>query len=327
MGRSTGCCEENGLLPTRGVRAAGLGAPGTGPGRGPGVAPGVGAGRLGGGAAGGAAAAAAAGGGAATGSAGAAGAAGLGAAGFAGAAFAGAALAGAPLPSALALSAAGFAPPNDSRNRRATGASTVEDADLTNSPCSLSRARTSLLVTPSSLANSCTRALPATPSPSLEASAVVGAAPRVSYDTWSSGLHGVLMFFATCLFTEVIGPFDFSKCSNTPVTSGEPVIRNARANARRRIAASRHPGSGCSHAPRPGSFLAVSTVTTYSPFPSTATTRSSSTASSRFRQPTHVRTGPTGGPIAERASAAEVSRWITAESTVLPVANNKRRCW
>ena len=53
-------------------------------------------------------------------------------------------------------------PPNDSRSRRATGASTVEDADLTNSPCSLSRARTSLLVTPSSLANSCTRALPAT---------------------------------------------------------------------------------------------------------------------------------------------------------------------
>ncbi|WP_264059084.1 hypothetical protein, partial [Mycolicibacterium psychrotolerans] len=30
MGRSTGCCDENGLLPTRGVRAAGLG-PGLGP--------------------------------------------------------------------------------------------------------------------------------------------------------------------------------------------------------------------------------------------------------------------------------------------------------
>jgi hypothetical protein len=27
---------------------------------------------------------------------------------------------------------------------------------------------------------------------------VVGAAPRVSYDAWSSRLHGVLMFFATC---------------------------------------------------------------------------------------------------------------------------------
>ena len=86
---------------------------------------------------------------------------GLGAGAFSGAA----ALAGEPFPSALTFSGAGFAPPNDSRSRRATGASTVEDADLTNSPCSLSRARTSLLVTPSSLANSCTRALPATTSP------------------------------------------------------------------------------------------------------------------------------------------------------------------
>ncbi len=41
MGRSTGCCDENGLLPTRGVRGAGLGAL-DGPGRGPGVAPGAG---------------------------------------------------------------------------------------------------------------------------------------------------------------------------------------------------------------------------------------------------------------------------------------------
>lgn len=196
IGRSTGCAEENGLLPTRGVRAAGLGALGVGPGLGPGV----GAGRAGGaaGAAGSAAVAAAAGGGAgAAGSAG--GGAGLGAGAFSGAAgLAAATLAGEPLPSALTFAAADFAPPNDSRRRRATGASTVDDADLTNSPCSLSRARTSLLVTPSSLANSCTRALPATTSPSLEATAVVGAAPRVSYDAWSSGLHGVLMFFATC---------------------------------------------------------------------------------------------------------------------------------
>ena len=52
---------------------------------------------------------------------------------------------------------------NDSRSLRATGASTVDDADLTNSPCSFNRSSTCLLVTPSSLANSCTRALPATP--------------------------------------------------------------------------------------------------------------------------------------------------------------------
>ena len=44
-----------------------------------------------------------------------------------------------------------------SRSRRATGASTVDDADFTNSPMSCSLARTSLLVTPSSLASSWTR--------------------------------------------------------------------------------------------------------------------------------------------------------------------------
>src|SRR5262249_58126404 len=86
-----------------------------------------------------------------------------------GVAAAGAALAGAPLPAGFDFSAADLEPPKASRSRRATGASTVEDADLTNSPCSLSRARTSLLVTPSSLANSCTRALPATTSPVYEA--------------------------------------------------------------------------------------------------------------------------------------------------------------
>ncbi len=240
--RSTGCWVENGLLPTRGTRGAGLGALGDGPGRGPGRAAGAAGG------AGGATAAAGA-----TGGASAAGAAGLGAgalagswgvgvlagaAGAAGAACAEAAagLAAEPLPSALTLSAACFPPPKDSRSRRATGASTVEDADLTNSPCSLRRASTSLLVTPSSLANSCTRALPATTSPSLEASAVVGAAPRVSYDAWSSGLHGVLMFFATC---SVAGRSGGSALLTVPTysitadTSGEPVMRSARPNARR----------------------------------------------------------------------------------------------
>lgn len=220
MGRSAGCAEENGLLPTRGVRTPGLGA---GPGRAPGAMPGWGAGELGGWPSGGVA-----------------GCPGCGAFGGAGvavaadgrgvarvgdvavlpesAALSGATAVGAPLPAALAialsrawsrdwsaalppsvpgtatgalaaarsgpfsgplagaLSGAGLAPPNDSRSRRATGASTVDDADLTNSPCSLSRASTSLLVTPSSLANSCTRALPATTSPVYEATTVVGRA-------------------------------------------------------------------------------------------------------------------------------------------------------
>jgi hypothetical protein len=173
IGRSTGCAEEKGLLPTRGVRAAGFGAAGRGPGVGPGragasVEPACGWSG---------ASAAGAGGGGGVG-AGGGGAAGLGAAGFAdaGAASLTAALAPPPAPLPAAFSGAGLPPPNDSRSRRATGASTVDDADLTNSPCSLSRASTSLLVTPSSLANSCTRALPATTSPVYEATAVVGRA-------------------------------------------------------------------------------------------------------------------------------------------------------
>jgi hypothetical protein len=50
----------------------------------------------------------------------------------------------------------------ESRSLRATGASTVEEADFTYSPRSASFLSTSLLVTPSSFASSCTRALPAT---------------------------------------------------------------------------------------------------------------------------------------------------------------------
>lgn len=200
MGRSTGCADENGLLPTRGGRAPGFGA--GGPGRGPGVIPGCGACALGGGpgvGVGGCFGAGLAGGAGTAVVAAAGGAAGVGAPGAA-AGFGGAGV-GAPLPAAFSMAVssacssdlsgallatlaaagaasfasfagAGLLPPNDSRSRRATGASTVDDADLTNSPCSLSRARTSLLVTPSSFANSCTRALPATTSPVYEATAV-----------------------------------------------------------------------------------------------------------------------------------------------------------
>jgi hypothetical protein len=84
---------------------------------------------------------------------------------FAGAAFAGlgsAALGGAL--AAFAATAGWLATPAaiSSRSRLATGASTVLDADLTNSPMSFNLARTVLLWTPSSFASSCTRALPAT---------------------------------------------------------------------------------------------------------------------------------------------------------------------
>jgi len=67
-------------------------------------------------------------------------------------------LAGAPLAWDVLAASEG----NESRSLRATGASTVEEADFTYSPRSASFLSTSLLVTPSSFASSCTRALPAT---------------------------------------------------------------------------------------------------------------------------------------------------------------------
>src|SRR5690606_10373395 len=53
-------------------------------------------------------------------------------------------------------------PESDSRSLRATGASTVDEGDFTYSPRSCNLLRTCLLLTPSSFASSCTRALPAT---------------------------------------------------------------------------------------------------------------------------------------------------------------------
>ena len=68
------------------------------------------------------------------------------------------------------------------------------------------------------------------------------------------------MFFATCSVAGRWGASIDSKCSSTADVSGEPVMRNARANARRRIAACKHCWSGCNHAPRPGRLPAASTV-------------------------------------------------------------------
>jgi len=67
-----------------------------------------------------------------------------------------------PLVGRSAFGPAGFVAGNASRSLRTTGASMVEDGDLTNSPMSVSFAMISLLVLPSSFASSCTRALPAT---------------------------------------------------------------------------------------------------------------------------------------------------------------------
>jgi hypothetical protein len=167
IGSTTGACGSAAAAAGAGSAVlagrAGPGAPGLGPGR-----------LLGAGAPFGRAAGAA---GAVCGTAGAT--VGAGVAGRAGATGPGAVWAGAAAAAAGAgdagLGAASRLPPparldrlgpsalgNESRNLRATGASTVEDADFTNSPRSFNLARTSLLVTPSSLASSCTRALPAT---------------------------------------------------------------------------------------------------------------------------------------------------------------------
>jgi hypothetical protein len=219
-----------------------------------------------------------------------------------------------PLSVALAapLPGAGLPPPNDSRNRRATGASTVDDADLTNSPCSFSRARTSLLVTPSSLANSCTRALPATTSPVYEAT-VVGRASGLAMTHCHRDFTVCSCSVLPVLLPGRSGAPRTSMCSTTADVSSEPAMRSALVRARRRIACCTHCGTGCSHAPRPGRLLAVSTITAKLPFPvDTTTTRSSSTASSRFRHPTHVRTGPS----VCRCAKSEGSRWITAQSSV-----------
>ena len=73
--------------------------------------------------------------------------------------FAAAFLVGAFFFAAFAAEAAFSSSPNWSLNRLTTGGSTVEEADLTNSPMSLSLERTSLLSTPSSFASSWTRTL------------------------------------------------------------------------------------------------------------------------------------------------------------------------
>lgn len=164
----------NGLLPGRGWpgRVPGRGAPGVAAepepasraagaagdaAAGAAGADGAGVGALGAGAAGAGALGAGAGGAEAAGAAGTAGA-GAAGAGALGAA-AGAAEAGAFAAGAGAAFSAGACTGYFSLTRRTTGASTVELALLTYSPISLSRSRSTLLVTPSSLASALTRTL------------------------------------------------------------------------------------------------------------------------------------------------------------------------
>ncbi len=150
----------------------------------------------------------------------------------------------------------------------------------------------------------------------------------------ASGLamtHGHRDFtVCSCSSLPVLLPGESStcKCSTNADVSGGRSMRSALVKARRRIASCTHRDAGCNQAPRPGRRVAVSTITAYSPFPvSTATTRSNWTANSRFRHPTHVRTGPPMCLCALLASGAEGSRWITAQSSVTePMVRTTRSC-
>jgi len=200
----------------------------------------------------------------------------------------------APLGAALTAPFAGAAGAaaavgNAPRRRRATGASTVDDADFTNSPCSFSLASTSLLVTPSSFASSCTRALPATalltgrPGGKIRTTSVYNR--RTFITDASRGAHE----FSACLprWTHWVFTGRAPSRAATALASSGPGTFNALGNARRRSAAARQSPSGCNHAPRPGS-LRCGSGRTHDPC---ATTLSSPVVDARRRHPTHVRSG------------------------------------
>ena len=146
------------------------------------------------------------------------------------------------------LAAAGAAAGADeatiaSRSRRATGASTVLDADLTYSPISWSFARTVLLSTPSSFASSCTRALPATalltcevvrgdpqrPQLSTRSLVISGASSRAHVGRPTLCIPGT----ASVAAPSVVRSCRYAATASVSVT---PATRSARPNARRRTA-------------------------------------------------------------------------------------------
>src|SRR5690606_17936922 len=89
----------------------------------------------------------------------------------------------------------------------------------------------------------------------LEASAVVGAAPRVSYDTWSSGLHGVLMFFATCPSRRVANQSPQRRARSPRLC---PVNRGSAALGRKLVVDAQPPGTarwGAATHPAPAGYL------------------------------------------------------------------------
>ncbi len=116
----------------------------------------------------------------------------------------------------------------------------------------------------------------------------------------SSSAHS----FSTCF------PYRFSvvpsvlRYEASEATSSEPGTRNARENARRRCASSKHARQGCRYAPRPGCrALGSGTIP-----PPAATTRSMLDFATRALQPTQERRGifPGAGSSARAVIACQV---------------------
>jgi len=214
---------------------------------------------------------------------------------------------GAPEAALGAAAGAGAPPPfwvsRAPRSRRATGASTVLDADLTNSPISLSLARTVLLSTPSSFASSCTRALPGTalltlrscePNPQRPHSCTRSLVISGTSSCAHVGRPTLLSGWGANAPPSVAprGRETARMCSASTPVSATPERRSARPKARRRSASAKQAGSGCRCAPRPGSRRPGSGWSRRSSPAPTATNRTSVKAGARERQPTQVRIGP-----------------------------------
>ena len=150
------------------------------------------------------------------------------------------------------------------------------------------RARTSLLVTPSSFPTRARLGLTWC-CHYISSRRRQRCRPRLgfSYDAWSSGLHGVLMFFATCSLDrggercEVLDHRGGVRCTGDAQRSAEACRRTAAVHSGRRDATT-HPG--------PVGTCLVSTETAGRPFPPVPPP-SGAVRQPTARQPMHVRTG------------------------------------
>ncbi len=122
-----------------------------------------------------------------------------------------------------------------------------------------------------------------------------------------------LSLVADCCRPLCVATDSISRVSRSASTVNPP-SRNALAKALRCTAVTRHAGSGCSQAPRPGMVFRWSITTAGRPSSVQTTSRTSSVAGRHCRHPTQVRIG-----IFSRWG--EGSLWTTAKSTVLGAAD------